>query len=73
MVRKVKFISSESTCREVKFLLDSSSLKSIPLVDSKDSMILLGSVDRLELLALCDWWLSPERRFLMQVRTITDF
>uniref|UniRef100_A0A8C5E5X5 Chloride channel protein 1-like n=1 Tax=Gouania willdenowi TaxID=441366 RepID=A0A8C5E5X5_GOUWI len=35
MVRKVKFISSQSTCREVKLLLGSSSLKSIPLVDSK--------------------------------------
>uniref|UniRef100_A0A671XFZ0 Chloride channel, voltage-sensitive 1a n=1 Tax=Sparus aurata TaxID=8175 RepID=A0A671XFZ0_SPAAU len=66
MVRKVKFISSQSTYREVKLLLDSSSLKSIPLVDSRDSMILLGSVDRLELLALCDWWLSPERRLLMR-------
>uniref|UniRef100_A0AAQ5YPU1 Chloride channel protein n=1 Tax=Amphiprion ocellaris TaxID=80972 RepID=A0AAQ5YPU1_AMPOC len=71
MVTKVKFISSQSTYREVKLLLDSSSLKSIPLVDSKDSMILLGSIDRLELLALCDWWLSPERRLLMQVRTAT--
>lgn len=98
MVRRVKFISSQSTYREVKLLLDSSSLKSIPLVDSKgelvkdtkrafriisqppsensdswfsflspESMILLGSIDRLELLALCDWWLSPERRLLMQV------
>ncbi|XP_028454035.1 chloride channel protein 1 isoform X1 [Perca flavescens] len=66
MVRKVKFISSQSTYREVQLLLDSSSLSSIPLVDSKDSMILLGSIDRLELLALCDWWLSPERRLLMQ-------
>uniref|UniRef100_A0A8C7ZZU9 Chloride channel, voltage-sensitive 1a n=1 Tax=Oryzias sinensis TaxID=183150 RepID=A0A8C7ZZU9_9TELE len=70
MVRKVKFISSQSTYREVKHLLDSSSLKTIPLVDSKDSMILLGSIDRLELLALCDWWLSPERRLLMLVRTL---
>ncbi|KAK5613965.1 Chloride channel protein 1 [Crenichthys baileyi] len=66
MVRKVKFISSQSTYREVKHLLDSSSLKTIPLVDSKDSMILLGSIDRVELLALCDWWLSPERRLLME-------
>ncbi|XP_053302357.1 chloride channel protein 1 [Pleuronectes platessa] len=66
MVRKVKFISSQSTYREVKLLMDSSSLKSIPLVDSKESMILLGSIDRLELLALCDWWLSPDRRLLMQ-------
>ncbi|KAK2830812.1 hypothetical protein Q5P01_018743 [Channa striata] len=70
MVREVKFMSSQSTYREVKLLLDSSSLKSIPLVDSKDSMILLGSIDRLELLALCDWWLSPARRLLMQVQTL---
>ncbi|XP_030268891.1 chloride channel protein 1a [Sparus aurata] len=72
MVRKVKFISSQSTYREVKLLLDSSSLKSIPLVDSRDSMILLGSVDRLELLALCDWWLSPERRLLMQGQSLQE-
>ncbi|CAN9503649.1 unnamed protein product [Ophioblennius macclurei] len=72
MVRKVKFISSQSTYKEVKQLLDSYSLKSIPLVDSKDSMILLGSIDRVELLALCDWWLSPERRFLMQGRSLQE-
>lgn len=35
MVREVKFVSSQSTYCEVKHLLDSSSLKSIPLVDSK--------------------------------------
>uniref|UniRef100_A0AAX7VX32 Chloride channel, voltage-sensitive 1a n=1 Tax=Astatotilapia calliptera TaxID=8154 RepID=A0AAX7VX32_ASTCA len=35
MVRTVKFMSSQSTYREVKLLLDSTSLKSIPLVDSK--------------------------------------
>lgn len=29
-------------------------------------MILLGSIERSELLALCDWWLSAERRILMQ-------
>nr|XP_057902712.1 chloride channel protein 1-like [Doryrhamphus excisus] len=66
MVRKVKFISCQSTCREVQHLLNSSSLETIPLVDSQDSMILLGSIDRVELLALCDWWLSPERRHLMR-------
>ncbi|XP_070702222.1 chloride channel protein 1-like [Pempheris klunzingeri] len=72
MVRKVKFVSSQSTYREVKLLLDSSSLKSIPLVDSKDSMILLGSIDRVELLALCDWWLSAERRLLMQGQSLQE-
>uniref|UniRef100_UPI003AABF0C5 chloride channel protein 1-like n=1 Tax=Centroberyx gerrardi TaxID=166262 RepID=UPI003AABF0C5 len=72
MVRKVKFISSHSTYREVKHLLDSTSLNTIPLVDSKDSMILLGSIDRVELLALCDWWLSPERRILMQGQSLQE-
>uniref|UniRef100_A0AAR2JF02 Chloride channel protein n=1 Tax=Pygocentrus nattereri TaxID=42514 RepID=A0AAR2JF02_PYGNA len=66
MVRKVKFLCSQSTYRELLYLLDSTSLKTIPLVDSKESMILLGSIDRSELLALCDWWLSAERRLLMQ-------
>ncbi|XP_012685024.1 chloride channel protein 1a [Clupea harengus] len=68
MVRKVKFICSQTTCRELLYLLDSISLKAIPLVDSKESMILLGSVDRSELLALCDWWLSAERRIMMQTQ-----
>ncbi|XP_033935075.1 chloride channel protein 1, partial [Pseudochaenichthys georgianus] len=43
-------------------LLDTTSLKTIPLVDSKESMILLGSIERTELQAILDWWLSPERR-----------
>lgn len=40
MVTKVKFISSQSTYGEVKHLLDSTSLKSIPLVDSKGMLIM---------------------------------
>lgn len=35
MVRKVKFLCSHSTYREVLHLLDSASLKTFPLVDSK--------------------------------------
>ncbi|KAI4811198.1 hypothetical protein KUCAC02_014115 [Chaenocephalus aceratus] len=62
MVRKVKFLSSHSTYRELSVLLDTTSLKTIPLVDSKESMILLGSIERTELQAILDWWLSPERR-----------
>ncbi|XP_046884677.1 chloride channel protein 1 isoform X1 [Hypomesus transpacificus] len=62
MVRKVKFLSSHSTYRELSLLLDSTSLKTIPLVDSQESMILLGSIERTELQALCDWWLSADRR-----------
>ncbi|XP_047672863.1 chloride channel protein 1a [Tachysurus fulvidraco] len=66
MVRKVKYLCSQSTYREVVHLLNSTSLKNFPLVDSKESMILLGSIERSELLALCDWWLSAERRILTQ-------
>uniref|UniRef100_A0A8C7Y534 Chloride channel, voltage-sensitive 1b n=1 Tax=Oryzias sinensis TaxID=183150 RepID=A0A8C7Y534_9TELE len=62
MVRNVKFLSSHSTFRELNHLLESTSLKTIPLVDSKESMILLGSIERTELQALLDWWLSRERR-----------
>uniref|UniRef100_A0A8C8F064 Chloride channel, voltage-sensitive 1b n=1 Tax=Oncorhynchus tshawytscha TaxID=74940 RepID=A0A8C8F064_ONCTS len=62
MVRKVNFLSSQSTYRELGYLLDSTSLKTIPLVDSKESMILLGSIERTELQAISDWWLSAERR-----------
>uniref|UniRef100_A0A8D3C3U9 Chloride channel, voltage-sensitive 1b n=1 Tax=Scophthalmus maximus TaxID=52904 RepID=A0A8D3C3U9_SCOMX len=66
MVRRVKFLSSQSTFRELNHLLDNTSLKTIPLVDSKgtttQSMILLGSIERTELQAVFDWWLSPERR-----------
>ncbi|XP_039973428.1 chloride channel protein 1 [Xiphias gladius] len=62
MVRKVKFLSSQSTFRELNHLLETTTLKTIPLVDSTESMILLGSIERTELQAMLDWWLSPERR-----------
>ncbi|XP_070691668.1 chloride channel protein 1 isoform X2 [Pempheris klunzingeri] len=62
MVRKVKFLSSQSSYRELNHLLENTTLKTIPLVDSKESMILLGSIERTELQAVFDWWLSPERR-----------
>ncbi|XP_048010023.1 chloride channel protein 1 isoform X6 [Megalobrama amblycephala] len=62
MVKKIKFLSPQSTYRELKELLESTSLKTIPLVDSKESMILLGSIERCELQAAFDWWLSAERR-----------
>uniref|UniRef100_A0A8B9KWQ3 Chloride channel, voltage-sensitive 1b n=1 Tax=Astyanax mexicanus TaxID=7994 RepID=A0A8B9KWQ3_ASTMX len=66
MVRKVKFLSPQTTYRELVHLLESATLKTFPLVDSKESMILLGSIERCELQAACDWWLSAERRVYNQ-------
>jgi len=43
MVTEVKFVSSQSSFREVKLLLDSSSLNSIPLVDSKGTAARRGT------------------------------
>uniref|UniRef100_A0AAR2KN70 Chloride channel, voltage-sensitive 1b n=1 Tax=Pygocentrus nattereri TaxID=42514 RepID=A0AAR2KN70_PYGNA len=72
MVRKVKFLSPQSTYRELDLLLQSTTLKTFPLVDSKESMILLGSIERCELQAACDWWLSAERRVYNQGQGISS-
>ncbi|KAF5907712.1 chloride channel protein 1-like, partial [Clarias magur] len=70
MVRKVKFLSPQTTYRELLQLLQATTLKSIPVVDSKESMILLGSIERCELQAACDWWLSAERRITSQGQAV---
>ncbi|XP_074171340.1 chloride channel protein 1 isoform X4 [Rhinolophus sinicus] len=62
MVRDVKFVSASCTYGELQTLLQTTTLKTLPLVDSKDSMILLGSVERSELQALLQRHLCPERR-----------
>ncbi|KAM5204980.1 chloride channel protein 1 isoform 1-T1 [Hipposideros larvatus] len=62
MVRDVKFVSASCTYRELQTLLQTTTFKTLPLVDSKDSMILLGSVERSELQALVQRHLCPERR-----------
>ncbi|XP_048882515.1 chloride channel protein 1 isoform X1 [Brienomyrus brachyistius] len=72
MVKKVKFVSSRSTYRELKSLLQSTSLKTLPLVESEDSMILLGSVETADLQVISDWWLSNERRLLCQGRGLAS-
>ncbi|KAM8982581.1 chloride channel protein 1 isoform 3-T3 [Sarcophilus harrisii] len=62
MVREVKFVSASCTYRDLRALLQATTVKTLPLVDSKDSMILLGSVERSELQSLLHRHLSPERR-----------
>ncbi|XP_006861255.1 PREDICTED: chloride channel protein 1 [Chrysochloris asiatica] len=62
MVRDVKFVSATCTYGELQTLLQATTVKTLPLVDSKDSMILLGCVERSELQALLQRHLSAERR-----------
>uniref|UniRef100_A0A8C6I3V7 Chloride channel protein n=1 Tax=Mus spicilegus TaxID=10103 RepID=A0A8C6I3V7_MUSSI len=62
MVRDVKFVSASCTYGELRNLLQATTVKTLPLVDSKDSMILLGSVERSELQSLLQRHLCAERR-----------
>ncbi|KAM9246694.1 chloride channel protein 1 [Leptosomus discolor] len=65
MVQDVKFISSNCKYRDLQTLLQSTTVKTLPLVDSPETMILLGSVERSELQALLQRHISPERRQLL--------
>ncbi|NXE25490.1 CLCN1 protein, partial [Ardeotis kori] len=65
MVQDVKFVSSNCKYRDLQALLQSTTVKTLPLVDSPDTMILLGSVERSELQALLRRHISPERRRLL--------
>nr|XP_034996492.1 chloride channel protein 1 isoform X5 [Zootoca vivipara] len=62
MVCDVKFISSNCKYRDLQDALEHTTVKTFPLVDSPESMILLGSVERPELQALLLRHLSTERR-----------
>ncbi|KAH0628537.1 hypothetical protein JD844_009864 [Phrynosoma platyrhinos] len=62
MVCDIKFISSNCKYRDLKDILQNTTLKTFPLVDSPECMILLGSVERPELEALLLRHLSSERR-----------
>ncbi|NWI34185.1 CLCN1 protein, partial [Sula dactylatra] len=65
MVQDVKFVSSNCKYRDLQTLLRSTTAKTLPLVDSPETMILLGSVERSELQALLQRHISPERRRLL--------
>ncbi|XP_075759492.1 chloride channel protein 1 isoform X1 [Pelodiscus sinensis] len=62
MVCDVKFISSTCTYKDLQTLLQSTTVKTLPLVDSPETMILLGSVERSELQALLQRYIGQERR-----------
>ncbi|VVC29034.1 Hypothetical protein CINCED_3A021062 [Cinara cedri] len=66
MVRDVKYIWYNMSYRDLKRVLrENKVLRVFPLVDKPDSMILLGSVPRIELIKLIDRQVGKERR--MQV------
>uniref|UniRef100_A0A671S545 Chloride channel protein 2-like n=1 Tax=Sinocyclocheilus anshuiensis TaxID=1608454 RepID=A0A671S545_9TELE len=52
MKREVRYITLNSTYRDVIKILRSGNLKTLPLVKSAESMLLLGSVERAQLLGL---------------------
>ncbi|XP_053548756.1 chloride channel protein 1 isoform X1 [Bombina bombina] len=62
MVRDIRFISSHCTYRDLRNVLQSCTHKTLPLVESPDCMVLLGSIERSEIIALLERLLSRERR-----------
>ncbi|XP_064610783.1 chloride channel protein 2-like isoform X2 [Liolophura sinensis] len=66
MIKDLKFISFVSTYAELQDLLMSSFFRSYPLVDSTDSMILLGSIQRFELERQLMLHLSHEQKVIVE-------
>ncbi|KAM4636130.1 chloride channel protein 1 isoform 2-T2 [Discoglossus pictus] len=62
MVRDIRFIYSHCTYKDLLNVLKSCTHKSLPLVESAECMVLLGSVERSEIADLLERILSRERR-----------
>lgn len=62
MIGDVKYISFVSTYQELKDLLENTNYRTYPLVDSAESMILLGSVKKFELERMLWVHLSQEQK-----------
>lgn len=63
MVRDVKYIWHGMSYGKLKEILkENRSLRSLPLVDNPESMILLGSIQRIELIKLIERHIGRERR-----------
>ncbi|XP_068197058.1 chloride channel protein 2-like [Antennarius striatus] len=62
MVRDVRYITLNSSYRELQEMLLTGQLKTLALVESRDSMILLGSIERLQLQSLLSLQLGVQRR-----------
>ncbi|XP_034411085.1 chloride channel protein 2a [Cyclopterus lumpus] len=62
MVRDVRYITLTSCYRDLQEMLLTGQLKTLALVESRDSMILLGSIERLQLQSLLSLQLGRLRR-----------
>ncbi|KAJ3594401.1 hypothetical protein NHX12_003708 [Muraenolepis orangiensis] len=62
MVRDVRYITLTSSYRGLQEVLQTSQLKTLPLVESRESMILLGSIERSQLKSLLSVQLGRQRR-----------
>ncbi|KAM6948312.1 chloride channel protein 2a [Aplochiton taeniatus] len=62
MVRDVRYITLSSSYRDVKEVLLTGQLKTLALVESRESMILLGSIERSQLQTLLALQLGCQRR-----------
>lgn len=63
MLRDIKYIFNSMTYDQLKSLLkENRRLQSFPLVDRPESMVLLGSIQRLHLIQLIEKHIGKERR-----------
>ncbi|KGL72445.1 Chloride channel protein 2, partial [Tinamus guttatus] len=62
MVRDIPYVTLNCKYRDLQHVLQSTKMKSLALVESAESMILLGSIERTQVVALLSHQLSPERR-----------
>uniref|UniRef100_A0A8D2MFX8 Chloride voltage-gated channel 2 n=1 Tax=Zonotrichia albicollis TaxID=44394 RepID=A0A8D2MFX8_ZONAL len=65
MVRDIHYVTLNCKYRDLQQVLHSTKMKNLPLVESAESMILLGSIERAQVGALLSTQLSPQRRLLM--------
>ncbi|NWT67231.1 CLCN2 protein, partial [Prunella himalayana] len=64
MVRDIGYVHLSCKYRDLQQLLHNTKMKNLPLVESADSMILLGSIERTQVGAMLSTQLSPQRRLL---------
>ncbi|XP_066457594.1 chloride channel protein 1 [Eleutherodactylus coqui] len=65
MVTAIRYVSSHCTYKDLLNVLKTCSHKTLPLVESRECMVLLGSIERSEIADLLDRVLSKERRLRM--------